>query len=452
MTTNHAKIRKPANRQITSWDRICRRLRGSQSFGASCLVLLSGLLMTSIIVTASPNKCSAQVVDPVAAAQAPILGAGHNYIGAGAETFNPADGTVTFNLPLALPAERGMKFPFAIRYDESSAFYLGNNGSSGTFRWTTAAVQGTPAPFNVSGWSYALPAYEAQAFVAGSVANTSGCGNSEGNPCNGQDSTNYCWASQNYSFHGLDGGSHALYVANKWPDPGNPQLAITTLCESTPHAGFGDYAAGGAVGLTTTLGSLTGNAGPSVQLPLTVTDRDGVTYQFPQGPSIAASPTVSGAAAFGSLAQTITDRNGNQMVLSGNGLYAGNQLGAGSYTDTLGRSILAWTGIGSSAGDQLTISGLSSNIVVRWTTTSVTFPTNINVVIPNSVGSACALTSGSTPISVVSEIDLPNGQKYSFSYGGTWGRLSKIIFPDGDTFATFGERTQLQKRRISNGI
>jgi YD repeat-containing protein len=409
----------------------CHVLRGLEGHGGKRSAMLFALLMTLAIVTPFSSELSAQVVDPVTAAQAPVPGAGHNYIGAGAETLNPADGTVTFNLPLALPAERGMSFAFGIRYDESSPFYLGNNGSSGSFNWTTPAVQGTPAPFDISGWSYALPAYEAQAFVAGSVANTSGCGDPEGNPCNGEATTNYCWASQNYNFHGLDGGSHALYVANKWPDPGNPQLAITTLCESTPHAGFGGYAAGGAVGLTTTLGTLTGNVGPSVQPPLTVTDRNGVTYQFPQGPSIAASPTGGGAAAFGSLAQTITDRNGNQIVLNGNGLYASNQLAAGSYTDTLGRSILAWSGLGSSAGDQLTISGLGKNIVVQWTTTSVSFPTNIQVIIPNSVGSPCSLISNSTPISVVSEIDLPNKQKYSFSYGGTWGRLSQITFPDG---------------------
>jgi YD repeat-containing protein len=34
-------------------------------------------------------------------------------------------------------------------------------------------------------------------------------------------------------------------------------------------------------------------------------------------------------------------------------------------------------------------------------------------------------------MSVVSEIDLPNGQKYSFTYGGAWGRLIRITFPDG---------------------
>ena len=64
--------------------------------------------------------CTAQVVDPITAAQAPIAGAGHHYIGMGSETVNPADGSVTFSLPIQTPTGRQLNFPFSIRYGESS--------------------------------------------------------------------------------------------------------------------------------------------------------------------------------------------------------------------------------------------------------------------------------------------------------------------------------------------
>jgi hypothetical protein len=121
-------------------------------------------------------------------------------------------------------------------------------------------------------------------------------------------------------------------------------------------------------------------------------------------------------------------------VLSGTGLLTpGGTFPAGSYTDTAKRAVVSWSGLGNAAGDDLTISGLGSNIVVKWTTTTVTFPQKSQLVYqsPGS-GQNCGFGSSvSIPMSVVSEIDLPNGQKYTFSYGGTWGRLTQVTFPDG---------------------
>src|SRR5450756_2051667 len=66
------------------------------------------------------GDCQAQVTDSVTAAQAPIPGAGHHYIGMGAETVNPSDGSVSFDLPIQTPAGRGLSFPFGIRYNEEA--------------------------------------------------------------------------------------------------------------------------------------------------------------------------------------------------------------------------------------------------------------------------------------------------------------------------------------------
>src|SRR5205085_6574885 len=133
------------------------------------------------------------------------------------------------------------------------------------------------------------------------------------------------------------------------------------------------------------------------------------------------------------LAQTITDRNGNRITLNCSSSCSGSTTGSGSralpsgyYTDTLGRRIISWSGIGST-GDQLTVSGLANNVVVRWT--------NVNTTLPGTTyyvwGSApCSISSSTVSVPTVSEIDLPNGQKYTFTYGGTWGRLTRITFPD----------------------
>jgi hypothetical protein len=62
------------------------------------------------------KECIAQVVDPVTMAQAPVPGVGHHYIGMGTETVNPADGSVSFDLPIQTPPGRGHSFPFGIHY------------------------------------------------------------------------------------------------------------------------------------------------------------------------------------------------------------------------------------------------------------------------------------------------------------------------------------------------
>jgi len=382
------------------------------------------LLVSFAIIAQLSRNCGAQVVDPITAAQAPIPGADHHYIGLGSETVNPVDGSISFELPIQTPAGRQLSFPFGIRYNESEPFYIANNGQSQQFYWTTPTLNGTPPPFSLNGWSYDLPIYVAQAFVQSASPVTSGCGDPDGNPCLGNNNTNYCWSTQNYNFRALDGLSRTLYVANWWNGPNNPQPQVNVCPQTGGYSGGGDY------GVTTSLGA----TGSSTQPPLTVTDRSGTVYQFPQGTPITTNSTVvgGGITPFGALAQTITDKNGNQIVLNGTGAVTGGGLPAGSYTDTADRPVLSWNGIGSGSGDQLSVSGLG-NIVVKWTTTTVTFPENSHLVYqtPNS-GSNCGYSGPqSISMSVVSEIDLPNGQKYSFSYGDAWGRLDKITFPDG---------------------
>lgn len=99
-----------------------------------------------------------QMADPIASSQAPMPGSDHHYIGIGAETVNPADGSLSFDLPINPPGGRGLSMPFGISYISSDFAHPYANGqfSSGGFLvlWqgnTTIGSQET------GGWSYLLP-------------------------------------------------------------------------------------------------------------------------------------------------------------------------------------------------------------------------------------------------------------------------------------------------------
>jgi RHS repeat-associated protein len=105
------------------------------------------------------------------------------------------------------------------------------------------------------------------------------------------------------------------------------------------------------------------------------------------------------------------------------------------FKDTLGRTAVSWTGFGKD-GDQVSVSGLSSNITLHWATVPVTFPGTIhNVTVSDpSMGTKASCSLGTSPtssINVVAGVDLPNGQNYTFSYDPNYGRVSKIKFGGG---------------------
>jgi hypothetical protein len=81
------------------------------------------LLATSVFCIIA-TVAHAQVPDPVIAAQTPIPGSGHHYIGIGAETVNPADGSLSFDLPIQPPPGRQLSLPFGIHYRSSEQFSL----------------------------------------------------------------------------------------------------------------------------------------------------------------------------------------------------------------------------------------------------------------------------------------------------------------------------------------
>ena len=364
----------------------------------SRLITIAVLWGIGLIVGLS-SFAFAQVPDPATATQAPVPGDGHHNLGIGAETVNPADGSLTFDLPLHPAKGRQLDFTFGVRFSSGNEqYYLSNQASSGPqLAWTTwGFLQSTP--LQVTGWSYDVPFLTGQASVYWQAYIPTGC---PGGVC--QYALNECYGAENYVFRGLDGAQHTLTVGTVRPGPTN---TLSNFCPSVQEASPGDNGHG-------ILAIMQSNA---LAPPVEVIDQAGTVYQFP-GTSYFNPPAQPWA--FGSIASSITDRNGNEITLNSNNL---------GYTDTVGRTAISWTGIGHS-GDQINVAGLGGPITLQWMTTNLSFPETGQ----NAGGSGtCTLKSMSaTTLNVVSEIDLPNSQKYKFQYDGTYGKVSKITFPTG---------------------
>jgi len=348
-----------------------------------------------------PKPGRAQVPDPVVAAQAPQPGSEHSYIGVGAESVNPADGQVTFDLPIQTPPGRQLSFPFGTRYNHAEYYYL-TNQNLGQFNWQYRDI-----PNNVGGWSYDLPYLTGQVFAQDLWTTYSGY------PL--QADQHQCDAANNFVFRGFDGRQYTLMLAGGiWNDANykaqNPNDCLDSPYDTAPTSN--------THGILATYPS--SYSGWPLIPPITVVDQSGTTYQFTTWGGPGYSPITPGSpSSVLSLAQTITDRNGDRISLNGN-----------SYNDTLGRQVVSWTGLGNN-GDRISVSGLSQNIVLHWAPTpGGSYPMSGYML---SGTANCTVTTTGPPGGdpAISEIDLPNGQYYKFSYDSTYGTVSEIQFPDG---------------------
>ena len=341
----------------------------------------------------------AQVPDPVTAAAAPIPGSGHHYIGTGAETVNPADGLLSFDLPLQPAVGRQLSFNFGIRFSGAEQFNLTSWSGGPELRWIPSWSGITTGPiWELNGWSYDLPTLTARTQVTQEMV---------WYPTPDNPKTVRCLSTNNYVFRGLDGTQRTLALGSMFRysedgPPPDPHFCPTVV---VPYA-----SAHGVVGWSP--GQY--NTLPP-DPPVTVTDQSGTTYQFP-GYYQPSSPNYQSVV----LASSITDRNGNKITV-----------GANSATDTLGRTAVSWSGMNGTGGDTITVAGLGGNVSIKWTTTHVDFLSEEGHNIGGTNPICYFGNSGSYILNVVREIDLPNGQKYSFLYDGTHGKVSKITFPGG---------------------
>lgn len=155
----------------------------------------------------------------------------------------------------------------------------------------------------------------------------------------------------------------------------------------------------------------------------TMGTNDGSGLQLSADEDVATSLKSSKGASISFGSRAYTDRNGNQITQSG-----------GVYTDTLGTTALTVTGSGTPSSPYLfsytAPSGGTASYSMKFT--AYTVKTNF--------GCSGVTEYGATSQNLVSEIDLPDGTKYTMTYeatpgfsGDVTGRLASITLPTGGT-------------------
>jgi RHS repeat-associated protein len=350
------------------------------------------LRLLAIVMLLGWSSVRAQITNVDNTTSTPIPGTGHDYIHLLSETVNPSNGSVSLRIELPMPKGRGISLPFSIGYDSNSLHHLVpmTYPFYGQAQW-----QANKSSLGQGGWSYSLPA-------AGLISTDV----TEGSY------PNYytCTLFSNYLFHDSSGSLHPLQLAS-YLSPNGP-------CVESPIASGGDAKVHASLGNN---GWQYGN--------VTVFSADGTVYQFN-------SAGISNDDSAWSFPDYIEDRNGNKITHTAN-----------SFVDTLGRSIISWdTLLGSSATPtNLTAGGLSYQIT--WKTATSNFSSQWAWVGPtdgpNSQYGTCISgfpNPGGVSQTVISQITLPNGKKFTFYYGtdnpdpafqNPYGQLSEIDYPDG---------------------
>ena len=290
---------------------------------------------------------------------------------------NPANGSVSIRIPVRMPQGRQLTVPFSFAYDSNGAFYVGSKGGEPLYLSTNDLLN------SQGGWSYTGPVLS---FQGGTW-----------NIPNGNDGSIKCHGSFNYVFQDPNGNRHNMALS---VSP-NVQGAQDNCNEG--YQGDGEVTTGGegAILATTTIPTQNNGSFPGV----TVTDGNGTVYNFP-----GASPGTQGITV-GAL--SVVDRNGNTVT---------------GGVDTIGRTVLTVSGLGGNP-DTITIGGLASPYKVYWTSTSPSFSDNMTNLNPGLYWNCPASLSGTSK--PVSEILLPNGQQFTFTYDPTYGMLTKIVYPSG---------------------
>jgi len=387
----------------------------------------SRLLLIPTIAILLAHLALAQVTQITDATAPPVQGSGHNYIGMLNESVNPTTGALTIHIDLPVAPGRKLTIPFAVEYNSGRAWFLARKAGyaqqcldhSGRFcphPQGYAANSAADGNLTRGGWSSSFPE------VSFSLSNQYPYGSGPGYPC------------QVYSafmFKDTAGSDHQLNLSHL-----NPTYAgvctgeVPTLVEADSVSETNYQAT-----LPFTNGQPNGGTGfPRVAGP------DGAIYVF------------------GSIEKTgdnnvqywlptyVEDSNGN---IANVGSAPGNFL---VVTDTLGRSEVTLSSFGSGTST-ISVGGLGYSLT--WQTIT---PTGQTITSTNRSSSthcqalpATAFANdgaGNASVSVIKQLNLPNGQSYKFDYDGATGLLKQITYPSGGT-VTYGWGTYLDASSIA---
>ena len=330
------------------------------------------------------------------AVQPPIAG-GHDYIHLLSESVNPATGQLTVRIQFPVPKGRGITAPVVAAYNSGEVSTLTDLGS---LTWATntgnpggpANGWGTPTSVPLIGtgteWNFTSP-----------------------QPPQGWSGPTNCNFGTGLSFTDLDGTAHTLSAAVEAAVTqynGSPSCTTNTVI-NTANSDGQTFAYVPSSALQ--------NVANGNGFPVYAVDIYGNTYSF--------GTSGMGAGAGGVV--TMEDRNGNILNpgwwnKDGNGIWQPNG------TDTAGRSIALQV---PAVNGPYNVFGLQYTVTTTTINMSYSPSSAITVADGANCGALGAFPSNSATITVISSIELPNGQKYQFHYDSTYGVLNEIDFPDG---------------------
>jgi RHS repeat-associated protein len=290
-------------------------------------------------------------------------------------------------IPVLHKAGRGIDFTYDLNYD-SSVWYPVILGNTKIWRPVSATW----------GWQGVTP--------GGTSYITYAATESTGTCYDGGPVSYYWWTYNNFVYVDAFGVPH--------PFPANLQYYVTPGGANCPPNGP----------MPSTTQPSYANDGSGLTLYPTPGSGGGASAYVVATNGAIINPPVGYAPPSGQGSSSTTDRNGNQ-ISSSNGVY----------TDTLGLHALTVAG---SAPSNTTLtytspSGGSPQYIVKYSTYTV--QTNFGCSTVTDYG-----TNGTTTANLVSEIDLPDGSKYTFTYeptpgasGHVTGRLNQVALPTGGT-------------------
>jgi RHS repeat-associated protein len=362
---------------------------------------LSGFSLSSLFlaVLLFSSSAGAQIPPSTSTTSTPIPGAGHDYLGGVAESVNPVNGSVSFRIPVSMPPGRGITLPFSFAYDSNGVNYI---APYGLITWASP----TSSITSQSGWSESVPVVD----------------NSEitwtGIPDEGTHNTP-CFAFVGYVYQDANGNRHNLDLTT-YNETGQPS---SSPCNNGSNWPFGFEA------LTVTQGGepdeailATLESSGLSPGPVSVTDGDGTVYSFSNNTE----------AEFGTMASSVTDRNGNFITINP----PASSGSPYSYIDTAGRTVLQDSGFANSP-ESVSISGLGASYALTWTTLPTPSFTTPMTVISGDCGTPGHSPWYSTGYAgngndhVISQLTLPNGQSFTFTYNSVYGLVSQITYPTG---------------------
>lgn len=313
--------------------------------------------------------------------------------GGGPDVINLENLNVELSIPTVAKAGVGLPFDYGLAYN-SSIWYPVSNGISKSWQPVT-----TRPAYNYWGW---------QGILTGGVPLVSYSLLTSPSSCQnqlGQNQSYTVYLFSKFIYTDPDGTRHPFFATNgpsynQVPAPGGGQCPpngsnpATVSALNTDDSGLTMY--------------VTPGAGTASAYLVT---RDGTTVN---------AVVLQSGGAQGQWSES--DRNGNSFSNS-----------SGVYTDTLGTTALTVAGTPPS-NTVLTYTGPSGSVSYTVKYTSYTVQTNF----------ACSGISEWGPYaeSLVSEVDLPDGSKYTFTYeptpgysGNVTGQLAQVTLPTGGTIA-----------------